>query len=189
MRRGVVDKHVWILRGLLLIGLPAVSWYLTGIPGVVVGLILALLLDGFLPKWTSNLKWRDVELALHNLYDYGYSGSTLCFRLAQKRRVYIYRDEKGDPIRMGIKVPLANWNDFFTDSQMKDIGDTFGGWWFFEDSTTHKCLVYFPAQGRKGCLDFLRWLITHSDGELHDAILARVNCAKKNIWRKHTHEV
>ncbi len=150
--------------------------------GLVVGLLLAMVIDLLSPKWAYELSWRDLDRALKNQYVYGCNGSLLCLRIGQ-RRLYVYRDEKGKGVRMGLRIPLKYWEDIFDQDRLKNLGEKFGGWWLFDKWKNKDCFVYFPEDGPDGCSRVLKHIITEAMGGITPNVYGQIDCAKVDIWR------
>ena len=100
-----------------------------------------------------------------------------------QRKLYVYRDEKGKGVRIGLRIPLEYWEDIFDRDQLQAIGTKFGGWWIFDKWKNKECFVYFPKDGPDGCSRVLRVMITKSEDDITSNMYGRINCARKDIWR------
>ena len=94
-----------LLSNYLLFGF--LGWLWGGILQAIFGVSLAMLIDGFFPKWTYELSWENINNAVRNHMKFGSDGSHLTF-LIGRRKLHIYRDDKGDPYRLGVRIPLKS---------------------------------------------------------------------------------
>jgi len=182
MKRGVCNKYitVWLLTNYL--SIPFVGWHIWGFPTMMLGFILAFLIEGFFPKWAYELTWADIDRAIENIYYFGCSSSNICF-LVGKRKIYVHRDELGHPIKMGLIIPLSDWSDIWDEEKMnKEVP---GISWYGNKWKRKECIFYTPINGRDNSRFVLQKLIEQAEGHLHPGILARVDCAKKDIWKEH----
>jgi hypothetical protein len=178
---------------------PIIGWYFGGILIAIAGLLIAYLVDIFTPKWKHELTWKDIDIALVNIYEYGKSPCELCIR-ADNRRIFIYRDERDDSrrdgppitrIRMAVCMPLADWSDLFTENGYRQLLHKYGGKGMYSNNRGPKSYDIFMKNGREieDCKELLKLLFEKSVGGLRSNIYARsVVNAKKNIWFDHSKE-
>jgi hypothetical protein len=166
--------------------IPATAWILGGFWFALAGLLIVILSDYFHPLWQSDLTWNDIDNALKNMYKYGRNPCELCFRVG-KRKVYIYRDERGnpekEPIRMSVRIPLDDWKDHFNNEGYSKLLNKFGGFGLYSDDRKENSYGIFPSGGIDDCKEILRILFDKAAGGLKPDIFAKtaVN-AHKNIW-------
>jgi hypothetical protein len=192
MKGGLRKNKYNIMLAGLYISLAAIGWYIGGLYLSLAGLILAYLVDSFLPKWKYDLTWKEIDMALHNLYKYGNSPSELCFRVGEKR-VFVYRDEKGkkEPIRMAVCLPLADWSDLYDKEDYRKLLDTFGGLGMYSNNRGPESYDLFTKAGQrpKDCREILKTLFVKSVGGLRPNIYAQsVVSSKKDIWKKYEND-
>lgn len=191
MKGGVRKKSYFIFVISNFISLPLIGWYMYGIWTALVGLIIAIVIDRFFPTWEYELTWKDIDLALYNLYKYGRNPSELCFRV-DNRKIFVYRDEKGDekrPIRMSVRMPLEDWSDIFDEKGFSELLHKFRGMGLYSKDRGPECYGIFPRGGLEDCKEILRILFQKSVGGLRPDIMAQsVIGAKKNIWLDHSQD-
>jgi hypothetical protein len=191
MKGGVRKKEFFILVISNFITFPLIGWYIGGIVPALIGFSIALIIDRFFPTWKYELTWSDIDLALYNIYKYGSNPCELCF-LVGNRKVFVYRDERGNekrPIRMSIRLPLEDWSDLFDKKGFSKLLHEFGGMGLYSKDRGPECYGLFPRGGREDCKEILKVLFQKSVGGLRPDIYARsVVNAKKNIWIDHSHE-
>lgn len=171
---------------LIFILFPLLGWRLGGWLYALLGVLIVILIDYLNPLWQSELTWNDIENALLNMYKYGRNPCELCFRV-EKRKVYVYRDEKGHPkrgpIRMSVRIPVNDWDDLFNDEGYAKLLNRFGGFGLFSDSRREPSYGIFPSGGCVDCKEILRILFVKAAGGLHPKISAKTKInSHKNIW-------
>ena len=193
MKGGVIKRQYRII----LIGnyflFSFVGWHIGGVFFTISGFIIALLIDFYFPTYQWELTWHDIDLALNNIYKYGNSRCELCFRVGH-RKVYIYRDERGSyqhPIRMAIRIPLTNWEEFFLNGNFHQLVDKFGGWGMYSNirGKSYNLFTRIPDHPPDICKEVLKFLFEKAVGGLKPDIYAQsiVN-STKNIWLEHQDE-
>jgi hypothetical protein len=199
MKGGVRKKGYSIFILSNFVSLPLLGWYFGGAIFLIIGLCLAIAIDIFFPTWKYELTWRDIELALKNIYKYGSNPCELCIRVGE-RRIFVYRDEKdttrrgGPPskrTRMAICMPVADWSDLLTDDDYDKLFKLHGGKAMFSNNRGPESYDIFTRIGREleDCKDLLEALFEKSIGGLRPDIYARsVVNAKKNIWINHSEQ-
>jgi hypothetical protein len=182
------------------ITLPVIGWFVGGLVPTLVGFCLALLIDLFFIKWRYELTWKDIDLALNNLYKYGRSPSEICFRVGD-RRIFVYRDEKDDTqrgqppstyIRMAVRIPLVDWSGLLTEKDLDDLFHKYGGMAMTSSNRGPKCYDIFIKSrlGVEACRELLKELFEKAVGGLRPDIMASSNfvLSYKNVWIDHSQE-
>lgn len=190
MKGGVRKKSYFIIVLSNFITFPVLGWYLGGIYLAALGFFLALVIDKLFPTWKSELEWKDINIALNNVYLYGSNPCELCF-FVNNKRVYVYRDEKGsekEPIRMAIRIPLSEWSDIYSKEELRDLYQKYGGSAFYSNNRGPQSYLIFSRSGRRvdDCKAMLKSIFEKTVGGLKPDIYASsiVN-SKENIWVKH----
>jgi hypothetical protein len=168
-----------------------IGWIIGGILFALAGLIVAYVVDCFFPKWKYELTWKEIDLAIGNLYKYGKNPSELCFRVGS-RKVLIYRDERGNPekgdaVRMAVRIPLEDWAEFYSRKDLSDLMHKFGGMGMYSQNRGPEAYLLFPRGGGEDCKEILRILFQKAVGGLRPDIYAQsVVISKKSIWIDHS---
>ena len=187
----MISKKLDILLLINYFIFPLIGWHFGGILIAIAGLLIAYLVDIFAPKWKHELTWQDIDIALQNIYKHGKNPCELCFQVG-KRKVYIYRDEKGnedDPIRMAARIPLNDWSDIYNKEDFSELMKKFGYMGTYSKNRGAEAYVIFTSNGAADCKEILKVLFQKSVGGLRPDIYARsVVNAKKNIWIDHSQE-
>jgi hypothetical protein len=187
----MISKKLDILLLINYFIFPLIGWHFGGILIAIAGLLIAYLVDIFAPKWKHELTWQDIDIALKNIYKHGKNPCELCFQVGE-RRVYIYRDEKGDeddPIRMAVRIPLKDWSDIYNKEDFSQLMNKFGYMGIYSKNRGPEAYVIFTSNGADDCKEILKTLFERSVGGLRPDIYARsVVNAKKNIWIDHSEE-
>lgn len=189
--KGGVRKKVYsylIIGGYVL--LPFLGWVLQGFILTILGICLAFFIDIFFPTWKWELTWKDFDIALENIYIFGNNPCELGI-LIDNKTLFVYRDELGTnnkPIRMSIRLPVADWAFLFENGDFNQLVDLFGGKGMYHKNRGLYSYGIFPQNGVDGCKQILRFIINKSEGEIHPYIYAKgsVN-SKKNIWIDYSH--
>jgi hypothetical protein len=184
MKKGIVDKPYKILLLSNYLSFGILGWLCGGMHQAIMGIALALLIDGFFPKWTYELSWKDINNAIKNHMKFGSNGTHLTFKIGG-RKLHFYRDDKGDPYRLGVRIPLKSWEGVFEKNDIKSIVKQYGGMtikdrWHFQDT-----IVYFPDNELEDCVKILRLFIEKTEGRLNPKISARSYGYKKDIWKRY----
>jgi hypothetical protein len=165
--------------------LGAVGWFFGGIYLCLFGLVIANLIDRIWPSWVYKLTWENIDLALDNLGKYGATACNLCFRI-RGRKFFIYRDEKDFPCRYGLRIPLEHWKDIYTTEDLKIIYKTNGVLFIGDEFQGLDCLSSFPpGDYLLTCKKILKQFIQAASADLEKDVFARVDYAKKDIWKKY----
>jgi hypothetical protein len=188
MKGGVKNKGYSIFVISNFFSLPVIGWFMGGIVTAISGFVIAFLIDHFFPTYKWELTWHDIDLALKNIYIYGNGRCQLCFFVG-KRKVYIYRDEKGsdrNPIRMIVRIPCSEWKEFFEDGDFHQLVDKFKVTGMYTKSRGKKDYILLTNGEDNICREVLRFLFEKAVGGLHPDIYAEstVN-STKNIWVEH----
>ena len=192
MKGGVRKKEYFILVISNFITFPLIGWYIGGIVPALIGFSIALMIDRFFPTWKYELTWNDIDLALKNIYIFGSNPCELCFRI-NKRKLYIYGDEQGDPqeesIRMAVRIPLKDWSDIYSKEEFSQLIKKFGYMGIYSKNRGPEAYVIFASNGTYDCKEMLKTLFEKSVGGLRPDIYARsVVNVKKDIWIDHSPE-
>lgn len=169
--------------------LPFLGWYLGGIFHAVFGFAVAYIADSVCPRWYYDLTWKDIDLALYNVNKYGKNPCKLCFDVKGKK-IFVYKSDENeskekDIIPLSIRIPLEDWQDFFSYEDIKKLQSRFGGYGLDCKHPVRSYAMY-PEKGLKDCKKILELFFDKAAGGLNPHILARtaVN-SRKNIWKKH----
>jgi hypothetical protein len=196
LKGGMISKKLDILLLINYFLFPLIGWCVEGILTAIAGLLIAYLVDIFAPKWKHELTWKDIDIALRNIYKYGKNPCELCFRIGNKK-IFVYRDERDDSrrggppktrIRMAVCLPLADWSNLFTEDGYRQLLHKYGGKGMYGNNRGPKSYDIFMKKGHEleDCKELLKFLFEKSVGGLRPNIYARsVVNAKKNIWIDH----
>lgn len=192
MKGGVRKKQFNILLICLYVSLPIIGWKVGGVLLAVAGLIAAYIVDFFFPKWKYDLTWKDIDLALNNLYKYGRNPTHLWFSVGDKK-ILVYRDQKGgekEPIRMAVSIPVNDWSDLLDQEDYHELVSKYGGKGVPSNFRGRKSYDIFTPIERKGpedCKEMLKFLFQKAVGGLRPEIMAQsvVNTSKV-IWLDHS---
>jgi hypothetical protein len=136
-----------------------------------------------MPKWGYELTWKDLKIGIENLYLYGLNGSQFCVK-SGKRKIFIYRDEKGDPIRMGFMIPVACWKDIIDKSDFEKMAHRFESYYHFIIRNYKEQFAFFPYDhSPENCFRILKYILVNYGNGLDQKVIARVNGAKEDIWK------
>lgn len=187
MQRGIVDKKVLAIIGVLYVLLPLIFWYFGNAFFIPVGLLIAYAIDRLTPKWVYDLSWEEIDLALKNLGPYGVTVSHLIFRI-KGRKFFIYRDLKGKPYRYVLRIPIDHWQDVYDKEDIERIFKDNGGWWSPDKYKGLRCLSYFPKNNMETCKIVLQKFIKDASADLKKDVFAQVDYAKRDVWVRHDEE-
>lgn len=177
------NKINYFLNSLFLI-LPFLGFYLSGVVALL-GIGVAYIVERIYPKWVSGLNWNDINIAIQNVYNYGNNPCELCFMI-DNRKIYVYRDQKEGPTRIGLRIPLKYWNDLFSEKQLEDLRKPFGGWAIYTTNRGPRSFLFFPNGDVESCVQVLKFLLEQCSKNLYSDLFAEaiVN-SKKDIWKDH----
>lgn len=194
MKGRAKNKYYDILLLVLYFILPAIGWFVHGIGLAIIGLIVAYGIDFFSPKWKSELTWKDIDLAIKNLYRYGRNPSLLWFCVGE-RKILVYRDEKGGetkPVRMAVSVPIDDWSDLLDQEDYHELVSKHGGKGIPSTYKGHEYYDIFTKIDREGpedCKEMLKFLFQKAVGGLRPEIMAQsVANTSKVIWLDHSQD-
>jgi len=183
MRVGVVDKRIKCLVIGAYVVLPAMGYIVMGLLLSILGLFIANTIDRIMPKWGYDLSWKDIEIGITNLYKYGLDGSLFCVK-KDKKKIFIYRDEKGDPVRMGFMIPVACWKGIIDKSDFESLAIRFESYYHFIVKDHKEQFAFFPYDhSPENCLRILKFILENYSNGLNHNVLARVDGAKEDIWK------
>lgn len=191
MKGGVRKKEYSIFTRSNFIVLPILGWYFGGAILLVVGVCLAIAIDVLFPKWKWELTWQDIDRALKNIYRYGSNPCELCI-LVEHRKIFVYRDERGDPddcggVRMAVRIPLKDWADLYNKNELSELMHRYGYMGMYSKNRGPEAYVLYSKDGPNDCKRILKEMFEKSvDGLRPDIYAKSVVNSKKNIWFDHS---
>lgn len=160
---------------------PVIGYWYGGPVWCLCGIGSAVLIEGFLPKWVYDISPKDIEKAIRDQFSYGCNGSRLYIDMAG-RPIVVYRDEKQDYVRMGVSLPLKDWDSILSMDCLEALAKRVNGWYVLDEWRGKRCFSCFPQNYLEGTVEFVN-SVMKKHKLLHSGdIYARIDCVKKDIW-------